>query len=243
MSVHFPDLGNHVVVVPGGTGNVGEGVVRALLQSGARVVVPSHHQSRLELLAALIEPELRDRLVSVHAPYSSFAEAEVLAERVGALNPTDVVSSVGTWWHGKHLWRANQTDWHEAFVSPLTTQFALMRAFLPALPELGSYTFINGFSATEGYTAAGLVSMRGSAQLMMRQVLSRELGATRRVNDVVFGPLLTRERSEDADFEHLHNTADDAGLLVSRIVANRNIHDQTIDVQTPELFQAWVEAI
>ena len=36
------------VVVAGGTGGVGEGIVRAFLKQGAHVVVPSRSESKLE---------------------------------------------------------------------------------------------------------------------------------------------------------------------------------------------------
>jgi len=51
-SIH--DLSGRRVLVPGGTGGVGEGIVRAYLDAGADVVVPTRSEARgAELRAAL----------------------------------------------------------------------------------------------------------------------------------------------------------------------------------------------
>ncbi len=113
-------LEGRTVVVPGGTGNVGEGVVRSLLTSGARVVVPSRTQARLDNLTALIGPELSSRLLGISARYGTFAEAETFAkaviEQVGEVN--DVVSLIGGWWQGKRLWDVSEEDWQTVLHSP-----------------------------------------------------------------------------------------------------------------------------
>ena len=48
-------LAGHSIVVAGGTGNVGRYLVRALLERGARVIVPSRTAEHLEALRASID--------------------------------------------------------------------------------------------------------------------------------------------------------------------------------------------
>ena len=56
-------LADCTTLVAGGTGNVGRHVVRALLERGATVVVPSRSPARLDALHAAVGPAA-DRLVA-----------------------------------------------------------------------------------------------------------------------------------------------------------------------------------
>jgi len=47
-----PDLSGRRVLIPGGTGGVGEGAVRAYLAAGADVVVPTRGQERADAFVA-----------------------------------------------------------------------------------------------------------------------------------------------------------------------------------------------
>lgn len=49
------DLTGHRVLVPGGTGAVGEGVVRAFLAAGAEVIVPTRSKERSAEFRAVLE--------------------------------------------------------------------------------------------------------------------------------------------------------------------------------------------
>ncbi|MFF0450589.1 SDR family NAD(P)-dependent oxidoreductase [Streptomyces sp. NPDC004609] len=189
-------LGGKVVAVPGGTGNVGEGIVRAFLKAGATVVVPSRSQGRLDNIVKLIGPELAANLRTVAAGYATFEEADRLAAGIVAEfgHVDHVTASVGGWWAGKALWQTTEDDWRKIFVDVATSHMALARSFVPRLPEDGSYTTIAGFSSQKPYPGAGIVSMQGAAQLMMREVLTAELGGQPRVNDLVLGPVINRSR-------------------------------------------------
>jgi len=63
MSVERVEDQRPVAVVAGGTGHVGEGIVRVLLREGMHVVVPSRDAARLEQLKRLLSEEPTDRLV------------------------------------------------------------------------------------------------------------------------------------------------------------------------------------
>ncbi|WP_435283500.1 SDR family NAD(P)-dependent oxidoreductase [Streptomyces koelreuteriae] len=224
-------LDGKVVVVPGGTGNVGEGIVRAFLKAGATVVVPSRSQSRLDQLVKLIGPELAAELKTVAAAYASFDEADKLATKIAAeFGRVDhVVASVGGWWAGKALWQTSEEVWEKVFVDVATSHMALARSFVPRLSEDGSYTTIAGFSAAKPYPAAGIVSMQGAAQLMMREILSAELKGQRRVNDLILGPIINRSRP-GGDPSWL--TADQVGEAAVKVASTPSIANEHVILDT-----------
>ena len=101
-----PDLSGRHVLIPGGTGGVGEGAVRAYLAAGADVVVPTRSQERRDEFRRLLGDAATGRLHLVVHDYTTFAGAEELVatmqERLGSVD--DVVAPIGGWWAGKPLW-------------------------------------------------------------------------------------------------------------------------------------------
>ncbi|MFI8794108.1 SDR family NAD(P)-dependent oxidoreductase [Streptomyces sp. NPDC055105] len=226
-------LNGKVVVIPGGTGNVGEGIVRAFLTAGATVVVPSRSGARLDELVKLIGPEHAGNLKTIVAGYGTFDDTDVLATKlVEELGHIDhVVSAVGGWWMGKALWQISEEDWQKVFVDVATTHMALARSFVPRLTEDGSYTTIAGFSAQKPYPAAGIVSIQGAAQLMMREAFSAELKGQRRINDLVLGPVINRSRP-GGDPNWL--TADQVGEAAVGVALTASIADEHVVLDTVE---------
>lgn len=219
------------MVVPGGTGNVGEGIVRAFLTAGASVVVPSRNKDRLTALAERVGPELATRLHGIPAGHGTFAEADKLAEQIEAAHGRidHVVPAIGGWRMGKALWQTSEAEWQRFFVETTTAHMAVARAFVPRLESAGSYTLISGFSAQKPYPSAGIISMHGAALLMMREVLGAELDGQRRVNDLILGPIVTRGRPHGSP-EWL--TADQVGQAAVLVATNPTIHDEHITLDT-----------
>jgi NAD(P)-dependent dehydrogenase (short-subunit alcohol dehydrogenase family) len=179
------------VLVPGGTGAVGEGIVRAFLGAGADVVVPTRTPQRADEFRQVLGTAATDRLHLVVHDYTTFAGAEGLAaemeRRLGGID--DVVAPIGGWWAGKKLWEIAEADWQDAFVGLATTHMAVMRATVPRLSALGAYTLIVGASAFTPIPGSGLVSMEQAALSMMTQVLRAE---QKRAFTLVLGPVRTR---------------------------------------------------
>lgn len=219
-----------LVVVPGGTGNVGEGVVRTLLKHGAKVVVPSRSSARLEQLHGLIGDNLNGNLFGVVTEYDTFDKADSLADAIESQfgKVSDVVSLIGGWWAGRRLWEITEEDWEKVFIAPATTHMALLRTFIPRLGNEGSYTSMAGFSSYMPTIGSGPVSMQGAAQLMMRRVASAELQNGPRINDVMLGPIINRSRpSGRSDWL----SADEVGEVIHHIIQNSGIRDTLVDVQ------------
>jgi NAD(P)-dependent dehydrogenase (short-subunit alcohol dehydrogenase family) len=189
-----PDLKGRHVLIPGGTGGVGEGAVRAFLAAGADVVVPTRSEERAEQFRKVLGEAASDRLHLVVHDYTTFAGAEALAatmaERLGSVD--DVVAPIGGWWAGKRLWEIDESDWQSAFIELATAHMAVLRAALPRMTPDGAYSIVVGASAFTPVPASGLVSMEQAALLMMQQVLAAELGGGKRVFALQLGPVRTR---------------------------------------------------
>jgi NAD(P)-dependent dehydrogenase (short-subunit alcohol dehydrogenase family) len=197
---HTPDLSGRHVLIPGGTGGVGEGAVRAYLAVGADVVVPTRSQERADEFRRLLGGAATGRLHLFVHDYTTFAGAEELAatmeDRLGSVD--DVVAPIGGWWAGKRLWEISEGDWQDAFVRLATTHMAVARAALPRMKAGGAYSLIVGASAATPVPSSGLVSMEQAALLMMRQVLAAELADEKRVFALVLGPVRTRAAGDGA---------------------------------------------
>lgn len=190
----LPDLSARRVLVPGGTGGVGEGVVRSFLAAGAQVVVPTRSRERAEEFRGLLDPETAERLHLFTHDYTSFAGAETLVEtmvdRLGGVDA--VVAPIGGWWYGKRLWEIDEADWQGAFVDLATAHMAVLRAALPRMTPGGAYVIVAGESAHVPVPGSGLVSMEQSALQMMQQVLTAELQGAKRAFLLELGPVATR---------------------------------------------------
>jgi NAD(P)-dependent dehydrogenase (short-subunit alcohol dehydrogenase family) len=224
------DLSGRHVLIPGGTGGVGEGVVRAYLTAGADVVVPTRNQRRADEFRAVIGEAATGRLHLVVHDYTTFAGAEALAttmeDRLGSVD--DVVAPIGGWWAGKRLWEIDEDDWRAAFTGLATTHVAVLRAALPRMKAHGAYSVIVGASAFTPVPGSGLVSMEQAALLMMQQVLAAELGGGKRVFALQLGPVRTRftETSGAGDPDWV--SADQIGTVAVAASATTSVAGQPI---------------
>jgi NAD(P)-dependent dehydrogenase (short-subunit alcohol dehydrogenase family) len=193
-TVSLPDLSGRRVLIPGGTGGVGEGAVRAYLAAGAQVVVPTRSNERATQFRELLGEAATERLHLFEHDYTSFAGAEALVatmvDRLGGVD--DVLAPIGGWWYGKRLWEIDETDWQAAFVGLATAHMAVLRAALPRMTQRGAYCIVVGESAYVPVPASGLVSMEQTALQMMHQVLAAELQGAKRVFLLELGPVATR---------------------------------------------------
>lgn len=177
------------VAVPGGTGTVGEGVVRAFLVAGAEVLVPTRTSARAEAFRDRLGEAATSRLhLPVH-DYTSFAGAEELLHqmevRIGGVDA--VVAPIGGWWQGGPLATMSEDDWTAAFTGLATAHAAMLRAALPRLGDHGAHVVIVGDSARHPVPGSGLVSMEQAALLMMQRVAVAE--GSRRVFALRLGPV------------------------------------------------------
>jgi 3-oxoacyl-[acyl-carrier protein] reductase len=215
-----PRLERRRVVVAGGTGSVGEGIVRAWLRAGAHVVVLTRTPQRAEEFRRVLGAEGEtERLTLVVGNYTTFDGAKELADQIeGEHGPvSDAVASIGGWWAGPTVWNTSQHAWDEYFAGYATAHLAVARTFIPRFTPEGSYHVIVGGSAIFPVPGSGIVSMQQAALLMMGRVLQAETQGQRRVFTELLGPVNTRSRPQHRP-DFISN--EDVGLLTTTLSAD-----------------------
>lgn len=170
-----PALARRVVVVAGGTGHVGAYVVRALLDAGARVLVPSRRP------ADAGHPGLpaHERLVRVTVrDWERPGEIAAALDSLGWVADA-AVASLGGWWIGTPLVELEPAVWRRVLDDNLTAHFLAARALVPLVAAAGPdadpvHVALNGAAATEPMALSGPVSVAGAGQRMLLDVLRRE---------------------------------------------------------------------
>ena len=122
-------------LVLGGTGDVGEGIVRSFLKHGASVIVPSRSQVKLDGLRDYVGDIQAGTLKTVTGLFDTPAEAEALRDRIGQLaSRVDiVVAALGGWSQGFALTDLGFDQWEQIVRNNLTTHFLAMKTFVPLL--------------------------------------------------------------------------------------------------------------
>lgn len=218
-------LDGKIAFIPGGAGNVGEGLVRSFLKAGAIVVTSSRKQQSLEQLRSNLGDLASDRFVPLVGDLADFASAETLRDQILAkFQRLDaVVASLGSTWHGNQpLTQVSMADWQQYLTSNLTTHFVCARTFLPILEQTqgSSYTFLGGSAAETPIPFYGLVGVPAAAQLMLAKVLMAEMkDSPVRINEVMVNSLVnTRETKDKAQPEWI--TADEIGDYVAWLASD-----------------------
>jgi NAD(P)-dependent dehydrogenase (short-subunit alcohol dehydrogenase family) len=160
-------LKNKKAVVLGGTGGVGEGIVKVLLKEGATVIVPTRSEHKIDKLKEYVGDVHTGKLIpyigSVNTEESSKALAEYLMKEHKQIDIA--VASLGGWHQGIPLYNYPVDQWHRILSDNLTSHFLAIKTIVPLLNSVESYYFhINGFSADQPYPMAGPVTMTAAAQ-------------------------------------------------------------------------------
>ena len=195
-------LEGKVAVVAGGTGSVGEGIVRALLREGAQVVVPCRSEQKREKLQEYVQELAGDRLHLYPAVVSDLQSVTEFRSAVLDNFPrVDLaVASLGGWYYGHSLHRMSFEDWNRIMHDHLTTHFLFLRAFVSLFhdhqQQTGTYIMVNGGESKRPAPDAGVVSIAAAAQKMMSKVLADESSGTaiRSYSVSVMNPVKTRNR-------------------------------------------------
>ncbi len=186
-------LTGKTVVVAGGTGNIGSHVVVALLDSGARVAVPSRSAEKIvglrEHLDGRVAGEGLTRLETFLGRFDGVDAGNALVGRivdtVGA--PDGVVASLGHFASAPSLVDADLAAFCGVLEDYPVAHFSVARALLPVMSG-GTYLFVNGPLAFEPWAGSGahLVSVATAAQHMLFRALAQELtGAGTAVAELV----------------------------------------------------------
>lgn len=245
-------LSGKTVVVAGGTGNVGSFIVRALVERGATVVVPSRSEPKLRGLRAHLRGQVGEAVLKRLKPFvgdvgeeaGAGALAGRIAEEVG--EPDAVVATLGRFVAAPSLLGAPAEALRQALDAYTIAHFVVARTFLPGLAARGgAYVFVNGplaFEPWEG-SGAGLVSVATAAQQMLFRALVQELkDSPARVVELVSHAFIRERRTQPGSPIPGEAVGAYAAYLVSdaaRDVRGRSIQLRSLD----RLRQAGIEGV
>ena len=213
-----------ISVVAGGTGTVGEAIVRQFLKQGATVVVPSRSRQAIEHLRSYLKDVPTDRLTTLVGNIGDAADAVRLRDEILRLvGPVQAMVAAlgGTWEEKLNLVDVPIETWRKYWESNLTPHFVAARTFLPGMADRrgASYTLLGGLSAVLTIPKYSVVSVNSAAQLMMAKVLMEELKDARvRINQVMFGMINTRARAGYARPEWI--TAEEVGSFCAYLASS-----------------------
>jgi NAD(P)-dependent dehydrogenase (short-subunit alcohol dehydrogenase family) len=204
-------------VVAGGTGGIGEGIVKALIEGGWTVYVPTRGQDRGERLKAYLTSG-HERLKLLPADLASAQDVaafrSALLAEAGALDL--VVVSVGSSYYGYSLHKIPEGDWDRILRENLSTHFHLQHELLAQLHQQnrGTYVTLTGPEADFAHPETGMMSILAAAQKMMARVEAMEAAGTGvRVYSVTSKtPIATRARGEQSGPDWIH--PEEMGLYV-----------------------------
>jgi 3-oxoacyl-[acyl-carrier protein] reductase len=213
-------LDGKTCLVAGGTGTVGEEIVRAFVAAGATVVVPSRSRDKLDGLRAFLDlpPDAAERLSLLEGRLDDPADAERLRDEVLSRHGTlhAVVASLGGSWEDRRpLVEVPMETFRSYQDSNFNAHLITARTFLPLLAQHQgtSYTLLGGLSAVRAIARYSPVGINSAAQLMMARILMEEMkDAPVRINEVLFGFINTRARAANARPEWV--TAREVGEFV-----------------------------
>lgn len=161
-------------VVAGGTGALGEAVVGALLEAGARVAVPHRSPQRWQAFRASFETQdLWGAPAEVADPASV---AAFLGEAVKWLGRLDGVAVLAGAYAGSGLIEeAPLQEWEAMMTANLMTTYSMCRASLPhLLPAGGSVVTVSSRLALSGGAGAAAYAVSKAAVAALTRVLALE---------------------------------------------------------------------
>lgn len=217
MTASAGDLAGYRVFVAGGTGDVGERIVRALLNKQASVVVPARTPEKAERLREAVSDSAG--LSFAHGNVGEPREAIKLCSEVLSSGPLHaVIVSLGGWWAGDKLANVSDEAWAEVMTNNLTSHFAVARGFSRTLEERGGmFVQLLGAAADYPVKGSGLVSISAAGCSMLGAVLGAEAAGTRmRVRQVQINSIVATRSRGAADPKWV--TADEVGELIAGLI-------------------------
>jgi NAD(P)-dependent dehydrogenase (short-subunit alcohol dehydrogenase family) len=183
-------LDGKIILIAGGSGNVGEGIVPVFLKQGATVIVPSRRQDSLDKLGKSLG-DLATNYVPMVANIGTLEGSEKLRDEIIAKfgHLDGVLVSLGGWWTGnKPLTEVDLETWESYLNGNLTSHFLCAKTFLPLLAKTkgSSYTLLGGTAAEVPLANVSPVGITAAGQLMMAKIVMEEMKDSGvRINEVI----------------------------------------------------------
>lgn len=220
-------LDGKICLIAGGTGTVGEAIVKVFLGLGATVIVPSRTHDKLAGLRAYLGElplSVQQRLTLIEKnlgePSSASQLRDEILARYGTLHAV-VATLGGSFEERKPLLQIPLETFRMYQDSNLTPHIITAQTFLPLLTKQpgSSYTLLGGLSAVLPVPRYSPVGLPSAAQLMMAKILMEEMkGSPVRINQAMFGVVHTRARAAYAKPEWI--TAEEVGEFIAYLASD-----------------------
>lgn len=232
-------LKDKIVLIAGGGGAVGEGIVEKFLEAGAKVIVPSRSEEKLDALRDKFS-DGKNNLTIIGEDIGSESGAakvrDAILQKFGRIDA--VVASVGGWWQGLPVVNIPLETWNEVLANNLTSHFIIAKNFLPVLLEqnAGNYIFIAGEGGVYPVPQSIPISVAVAGELMLAKGLQAENKDSKvQINVLLLGFVNTKERRGYAQADWI--TSEDVGEFAARLAApsNSNFGNRIVTLSNKDL--------
>ena len=222
-----------IAIVAGGTGNIGIGIVKSLLDTNYKVLVPYRNQQKADLLKQYVNNH--ENLLLEHIDISDYNNALLFADTVfEEFTQVDlVVAAVGGWWIGNPLTQTDINDYERVVSNTLTSHYTIGRALIPKLMTQGSGTYvaISGPGQVLQIPQSSLMNILGVANVSLYNWFAEESKASgANVYQLFISNIATRERPEYLRESKDWQTPENVGEKIHEIAMGGR-------AQFPELIQ------
>jgi NAD(P)-dependent dehydrogenase (short-subunit alcohol dehydrogenase family) len=232
---------DRTVVVAGATGNVAPFIVRALLERGATVAVPSRSEAKLDGLRAHLNGQVGEAdLARLHMFVGDLGDEGAATALRGRIEneagaPDAVVASVGDFVTTASLLEASKGALQRAVDGYLIANFMVARTFAPTLREAGgTYLLLQGPLAFELHPEvhAHLISIATAGQHMLFRALAQELDdSPARVVELVVRAFIRDRQTQPGS----PLSGEEVGAFAAHLLATgEQAHGQSIELRSSD---------
>lgn len=169
-----------VALIFGGSGTIGAGVIKALLENPKApwIVTVARNAEKLSSMKQKFGNLPEDKLLIVEGNVATEENAAKLKENILAKTGciTDVVSCMGAWWQKGPVLDQPLSEFRECCDNILTCHFLAAKTFLPLIgdKEGSSYTFITGNGGNMYFPNASMVCIFGASLMQLINFVQHE---------------------------------------------------------------------
>jgi D-xylose 1-dehydrogenase len=230
----YPDLAGRTALVTGGASGIGEAIVRALVDQGARVGILDMDAAAGEALAKELGTAVAFEAVDVR----DIPEMQAAIRRLsGKLGPVTVLVNNAARDDRHAIDDVTPAYWRERMATNIDHQFFAAQAVHHEMAEAGggSIICIGSTSYMASHDSFAAYKTAKSATVGLTRALARELGARNiRVNCLIPGWIMTQRQID------LWLTPESEAELLRQQCLKRKLYP--VDIARPVLFLASMES-